>query len=120
MVADADGKVLLRRGADFDRLRATLPKGELKAGSTVMIEAETLRSRDLGYVPRSRQLPHDNRPPLQVTAALQPPVHDPLAPPAWAGWPAQRNHSVAVAPATAEIPEHRTRSRMIHLPLFGE
>jgi WD40 repeat protein len=83
VVANLDGEILLRRGADFDRLKASMPKGRVESGSSLLIEAETKRSRDLGYLPRSAVMPGDNRPPIALSASMVPTVSDPLMPPAW-------------------------------------
>ena len=80
---DADGRILFQRGADFDRLRVTLPSDRFTGGHDVAIAAATVRSRDLGFVPADRILPADNRPKLEVHAALTPAVADPLAPRRW-------------------------------------
>ena len=80
---DADGKVLFQRGTDFDRLQVTLPGDSFAGGQQVAIRAATIRSRDLGFVPAGRILPEDNRPTLEVQAALTPAAADPLAPPRW-------------------------------------
>lgn len=83
VVADAEGKIVLRRGADFERLKATLPAGRLTAGGMVTLSAETVSSRALGYVPASRQLPQDHRLPPRLTASLAPAGADPLGQPTW-------------------------------------
>ncbi|MGB2822329.1 MAG: hypothetical protein WBF17_15190, partial [Phycisphaerae bacterium] len=80
---DADGRILFQRGADFDRLRVTLPGDRFTGGQEVAIGAATVRSRDLGFVPADRILPQDNRPKLEVRAALTPAAADPLAPRRW-------------------------------------
>jgi hypothetical protein len=83
VVADSNGKVLLRRGADFDRLRVSLPGGVWISGTEVAIQAEISRSRNLGYVPKSVELPQDNRMPLKLEVFLAPMLIDPLGGPAW-------------------------------------
>ena len=80
---DADGKILFQRGADFDRLKVTLPGDRLIGGKAVTIRAVTVRSRDLGFVPADRILPEDNRPRLKVRAALTPATADPMTPLRW-------------------------------------
>ncbi|HUS57999.1 MAG TPA: hypothetical protein VM141_05035, partial [Planctomycetota bacterium] len=82
VVADAAGKILMTRGADFDRLCVTLPDSVAAAGTQIAVEAHTVRSRDLGFVPKANILPSDNRPALALKAWLAPIGSDPLAEPA--------------------------------------
>ena len=80
---DAGGNILFQRGADYDRLRVTLPGDAYVAGQPVSISAEIIRSRDMGMVPADRILPADNRPELRLTASAAPAVYDPLAERVW-------------------------------------
>ena len=80
---NADGRILFQRGADFDRLKVTLRGDRFTGGQEVAIEAATVRSRDLGFVPADRILSEDNRPKLEVRAALTPATADLMAPRRW-------------------------------------
>ena len=78
VVCTPDGEIILRRGADFDRLKVTLPDSTLIAGADTIIKEETTRSRDLGYVPATTIYPQDARPKLELVASVKTIEHDPL------------------------------------------
>ncbi len=83
VVVGPDGKVLLQRGGDFDRLAVELPDDTLTSGSAVPVSASTISSRLLGYVPQANILPNDNHPTLNLQAWLAPVAGDPLVDPVW-------------------------------------
>jgi len=83
VIADADGKMIMTRGADFDHLTVILPDKKLTSGQSMTIKTTTQRSRELGYVPKSVLLPYDNRPELKLFAFLSPIVNDQLSKQEW-------------------------------------
>jgi len=88
VVADKDGKILLTRGADFDRITVLLPSATLTAGTNVPVDVTLLRSRDIGWVPKAQILPGDGRPGFAIKAFITPVTVDPLAEPVWTECPA--------------------------------
>jgi WD40 repeat protein len=83
IVADAEGNVVLRRGADFEQITVTLPSATLTSGEAVELSAEMVASRELGYVPDAVQLPLDNRPRLALHAFISPAAYDLLEDRTW-------------------------------------
>ncbi|MGA2498091.1 MAG: hypothetical protein ABSH20_10135 [Tepidisphaeraceae bacterium] len=113
VVAAPDGKVLLRRGADFDRLTVALPEPRLAAGVATPFKATVIRSRDIGYVPASEQLIEDNRPALKLRAFLAPASSDPLALRVWKECP------LAASPADAAGTEGTPYTLAVPADCFG-
>ncbi len=113
VVAAPDGKVLLRRGADFDRLTVVLSQLRLTAGAPATFTAAIIRSRDAGYVPASEQLPEDNRPALKLRAFLAPLSTDPLAQRTW------RECALTALPADGGGTEAKTYTLAVPTDCFG-